>query len=116
MIHAYIAEDGTLFSGTVNPAHIPPEAVWIDVCEPDRDEEASLEKALGLDIPTREDMGEIEASSRLSKVRDALYITAGAGCRPDSPHPPTRPRPLLLAPAGPLTPPDGTPPTCPTLP
>jgi magnesium transporter len=98
MIHAYIAEDGTLFSGTVNPAHIPPEAVWIDVCEPDRDEEASLEKALGLDIPTREDMGEIEASSRLSKVRDALYITAVAVCRSDSRDPTTVPITFILAP------------------
>src|SRR3954469_8435406 len=98
MIHAYIAEDGTLFSGTVNPAHIPPEAVWIDVCEPDRDEEASLEKALGLDIPTREDMGEIEASSRLSKVRDALYITAVAVCRSNSHDPTTVPITFILAP------------------
>jgi magnesium transporter len=98
MIHAYIAEDGTLFSGIVNPAHIPPEAVWIDVCEPDRDEELSLEKALGLNIPTREDMGEIESTSRLSKVRDALYMIAVAVCRSNSRDPTTVPITFILTP------------------
>src|SRR5690349_11427124 len=98
MIHAYIAKDGTLFSGIVNPAHIPPEAIWIDVCEPDRDEERSLEEALGLDIPTREDMGEIEASSRLFKTQDALYMTAVAVCRSDSHDPTTVPITFILTP------------------
>jgi len=98
MIHAYIVKDGTLFSGTVNPVHIPAEAVWIDVCEPSRDEELNLERALGLDIPTREDMGEIEASSRLFKTKDSLYMTAVAVCRSDSHDPTTVPITFILTP------------------
>jgi magnesium transporter len=98
MIHAYLAKDGTLFSGIVNPVHIPPEAVWIDVCQPGRDEEAGLETMLGVDVPTREEMGEIEASSRLSRNRDALYMTAVAVCRSDSHDPTTVPITFILTP------------------
>src|SRR2546429_292172 len=42
-------------------------AVWIDLCEPTPEEEQLLEAALGLDMPTREEMQAIELSSRLYK-------------------------------------------------
>ena len=50
-------------------------AVWIDLCEPTPDEERILEEALGLDIPTREEMQAIELSSRLYRAGDVLYLT-----------------------------------------
>jgi magnesium transporter len=51
-------------------------AVWIDLCEPTPEEEQALEAALGLDIPTREEMQAIELSSRLYKEGNVLYLTA----------------------------------------
>ncbi len=51
-------------------------AVWIDVLNPTAEEDRHLKQALGFDIPTREEMQEIESSSRLYKEDDTLYLTA----------------------------------------
>ncbi|WP_309663344.1 magnesium transporter CorA family protein [Tabrizicola sp.] len=50
--------------------------VWIDLANPDAAEEDRLEAALAVDIPTHEDMQEIEPSSRLYSERGAVYLTA----------------------------------------
>lgn len=52
---------------------LPASAVWIDLFEPTRDEEKLAEKLLGRNIPTREEMLEIEPSSRLYE-RDGLTV------------------------------------------
>ena len=52
------------------------DAVWIDLLEPTAAEEQTLEAALGLDIPTREEMQAIELSSRLYEENGALFMTA----------------------------------------
>jgi len=57
-------------------APLPEEAVWLDLFEPTVDEERLVEARLGLDIPTREEMREIESSSRLYEEEGALYLTA----------------------------------------
>lgn len=51
-------------------------AVWLDLLNPSREEELALEARLGLLLPTREDMAEIEASSRLYLEGDAAFMTA----------------------------------------
>ncbi|MBI1404536.1 MAG: magnesium transporter [Caulobacter sp.] len=51
------------------------EVVWIDMINPGREEERLIEAQLGLDLPTREDMAEIEASSRLYREGPATYLT-----------------------------------------
>ncbi len=51
-------------------------AVWIDMLEPTPEEEALLEARLGLDVPTREEMEEIEISSRLYLEDGAAFMTA----------------------------------------
>lgn len=55
---------------------LPPDAVWIDMVKPGREEDAAVEKALGLSIPTREEMAELEASSRVYRENGATYATA----------------------------------------
>lgn len=55
---------------------MPTAAVWIDLVEPNRDEELAVEKALGVQLPTREEMAEIEVSSRLYQEDGATYMTA----------------------------------------
>jgi len=52
------------------------EAVWIDLLAPTREEERAVQEALSLEIPTREEMQEIESSSRLYKEELALFLTA----------------------------------------
>ncbi len=61
--------------------------VWIDLESPDPAEERAVEAALGLDIPTREDMQEIEVSSRLYAEEGALFLTAQVVATPDGQDP-----------------------------
>ena len=51
-------------------------AVWIDLLNPTPAEEKAVQDALRLEIPTREEMQEIESSSRLYREDDALFLTA----------------------------------------
>jgi magnesium transporter len=65
-------------------APLPEDAVWLDLLEPTADEERLVEQRLGLDIPTREDMREIESSARLYEEAGALYLTATVVTRLDT--------------------------------
>jgi magnesium transporter len=51
------------------------DALWIDLEAPTPDEEDVVEAALGIDIPTREDMQEIEISSRIYRENGVLFLT-----------------------------------------
>jgi magnesium transporter len=55
---------------------IGPETVWIDLIEPAVDEEQLVERTLSVDIPTREEMREIESSNRFYEEKGTLYMTA----------------------------------------
>lgn len=52
------------------------DVVWIDLLRPTRDEELAVEAALGVDLPTREEMAALEPSSRLYQDRGATFMTA----------------------------------------
>jgi magnesium transporter len=52
------------------------KSLWIDLINPTWEDEVLVEKTLGLNIPTREEMQEIEISSRLYKESDVLFMTA----------------------------------------
>ena len=51
------------------------EAIWIDLLMPSREEEEFVENHLDVEIPTKEEMHEIEASSRLFVEDKALYMS-----------------------------------------
>lgn len=74
MIRAFGSEAGCLraLDGLPSP---PDGVVWIDVFEPSDAEEAELEDLLGIDIPTRHKMAEIEVSSRLYEENGASFMT-----------------------------------------
>ncbi|TRW14607.1 magnesium transporter CorA family protein [Glacieibacterium frigidum] len=55
---------------------LPENAVWIDMLEPTHEEEQFVERALGIMVPTRDEMVEIEPSSRLYRENGAIYATA----------------------------------------
>ena len=52
------------------------DALWLDLINPTSEDEALIEQLLNLNIPTREEMQEIEISSRLYKEDDILFMTA----------------------------------------
>jgi magnesium transporter len=55
---------------------ISDDMVWLDLYHPDREEEHYVEGVLGIGLPTREDMNEIEFSSRLYLEDGAAFMTA----------------------------------------
>lgn len=57
-------------------ASIPESTIWVDLLNPTRAEEALAENLLGQNIPTREELAEIEPSSRLYERHGALFMTA----------------------------------------
>ena len=64
---------------SLDPAgKIPDGATWIDLELPTPEEEALVERCLGLDVPTQAEMAEIEPSSRLFERKGALYMTVSA--------------------------------------
>ncbi|MGX9962046.1 magnesium/cobalt transporter CorA [Roseomonas sp. F4] len=77
MMTSYAVLDGRLAlrDGVLSPERIA-EAVWIDLLNPTPEEERAVQEALRLEIPTREEMQEIESSSRLYREEEALFLTA----------------------------------------
>ena len=54
---------------------LPEGVIWIDLLEPTREEEILAEKFVGFQIPTREELSEIEPSSRLYQRNGAAVMT-----------------------------------------
>jgi magnesium transporter len=67
----------------------PDNLVYLDLLNPTRPEELEAEKWLGYTLPTREEMQEIEESSRLYTENGALYMTAWVPVGLDTPEPET---------------------------
>ena len=66
---------------------VPEDAVWIDLLRPTREEELFVEQALGVSLPTREEMQEIEPSNRLYQEDGGLFMTMNVLINADSPSP-----------------------------
>ena len=90
MLSAYGIADGCLVEHPANVADLVlKKAVWLDMVAPTAAEEARVESLLRLDIPTRGELAEIEASSRLyqddgATVMTATLIRRGEDDRPES--------------------------------
>jgi magnesium transporter len=70
-----------------SPLSIPESAVWIDLLEPTPEEEKLVETALRIDVPTREEMKEIETSNRLYEDGGAIYMTTTVAAQLDTDRP-----------------------------
>jgi magnesium transporter len=68
-------------------------AAWIDLVDPTAAERAAFEQTFGLHVPTKEQLAEIETTSRLRMENDALYLTAPLIFAGDN-------EPWILAPTG----------------
>ena len=91
MLRVYVPGTAAAVGIEVDEAgELPAGTVWIDMVEPTAAEEAFVERSLGLSVPTREEMVEIEPSSRLYQADGVVYVTAnlvagvGNGERPIS--------------------------------
>lgn len=76
----------------------PDNLVFLDLLNPSRPEELEAEKWLEYQLPTREEMQEIEESSRLYTEKGVLYMTAWIPVGLDTPDPDTTPISFVLAP------------------
>ncbi|MBS0529430.1 MAG: magnesium transporter CorA family protein [Proteobacteria bacterium] len=78
-------------------AALPDNAVWIDLEKPTPGEDHAVERLAGVAVPTREDMQEIEISSRLYVENGARYMTATLMCQSESQSPKITPVTFILA-------------------
>src|SRR3954454_24259437 len=62
------------------------KAVWIDLLDPTADEEHMVQEAIGLAVPSREEISEIENSSRLNIRDDVLYLSMPMVSMADGPR------------------------------
>ena len=71
--------------------------VWIDLLNPTAEEDAFVENALGISVPTRAEMREIEASNRLYQENGAHFMTAFIVYNVEAPVPLTTALTFILA-------------------
>ena len=87
---------GVTIDASEASAILPANSVWIDLIEPSRDEEKLVERTLNLQVPTREEMAEIEPSSRLYQERGAVFLTANVMSGIDAGDPVSTPISFVL--------------------
>src|ERR1700730_6525034 len=98
MLFAHIPRGTSLARETVEESGpIPEGAAWFDLVKPTQPEDKLLERALGIAVPTREEMQEIEVSSRLYSENGARYMTATLMCQSDTATPKTTPVTFILS-------------------
>jgi len=97
MLTIHGVSDTALITAAISNA-MPPEgpAVWFDLYQPTADEDADVERMLGVAVPTRAEMEEIEVSSRLYAEDGALYMTALVQVYSDTAQPHLTPITFIL--------------------
>ncbi len=73
-------------------------AVWLDLLAPTESERAAAERITGLRVPARDEIAEIESSSRLSAEGDALYLNTPQSFRTPANELASAPLGFVLAP------------------
>jgi len=97
MLSVYIPQGTSLEHRVMGTGEgIPEAAVWIDLVNPTYEEDKLVESLVGVLIPTRDEMQEIELSSRLYFENGARYMTATLMCQSDTPAPKTTPVTFIL--------------------
>jgi magnesium transporter len=98
MLSVYVPRDASLERIPVESGQSPPpEAVWVDLVTPTVQEDKLVEGLLGIAVPTREEMQEIEVSSRLYIENGGRYMTATLMCQADTATPKTTPVTFILS-------------------
>ena len=98
MFSVFIPSDSSLKkAASVDLKALPENAVWIDMVKPSAEEDHAVEGLAGIAVPTREDMQEIEISSRLYIENGARYMTASLMCAADTQSPRITPVTFILS-------------------
>lgn len=98
MLSTYIATArGLARTEATGVQRIPDNVVWIDLLEPSAEEERDVERELGIEIPSREEMREIETSNRLYEENGALYMTTTIAAKLDTVRPESTAVTFILA-------------------
>jgi magnesium transporter len=98
MLNAYVPRGSSLERHVVPPdGEVPENAIWFDLVNPAPGEDKLIERRLGIAVPTREEMQEIEVSSRLYVEHHARFMTATLMCNSDTSAPKTTPVTFILA-------------------
>ncbi len=85
MLSAYRCNAGLLAATEFpGPAEELSTLVWIDLLNPNAEEDRAVEEALGISIPSQDEMQEIELSSRLYAENGAEFLTMTALANLDS--------------------------------
>jgi magnesium transporter len=77
MLKVYQLQNGALKGAAITEGGaIAPDALWIDLLTPTAEERRMVNAMLGMELPTRADMEEIEVSSRLYQEDGGIFMTA----------------------------------------
>jgi magnesium transporter len=88
MLKVYQQQNGGLKGMVLSDADpVPPGAVWLDLMSPTNEERRKVGDLLGVEMPTRADMEEIEISSRLYQEDGGIFLTALVIANSDSDNP-----------------------------
>jgi magnesium transporter len=93
MLQAYAHVEGRLRAVDTLEAGV----VWLDLHQPDREEERAVETVVAVNVPTRAEMAEIEASSRLYQDDDAAFMTVTVPANAEGDDPVMAPVTFVLA-------------------
>jgi magnesium transporter len=104
MLRFHSCEGDRLIARTLPTAECLPEGsaglgpgpAWLDLFNPTPDEDACVERVLGISLPSREEMQEIEMSARLYNEGGAEFMTITAITMLDSDEPVTTPITFVL--------------------
>ena len=98
MLSVYVPRGTSLERVPVAAAgDVPESAVWFDLFNPTQQEDKTVESKVGIAVPTREEMQEIEVTSRLYVENGARYMTATLMCQSDTANPKTTAVTFILA-------------------
>jgi len=98
MLWVYVPRDTSLERvPIVSKEEVPDSSVWFDLVNPNNQEDKIVEHKVGIAVPTREEMQEIEVTSRLYVENGARYMTATLMCQADTPTPKTTPITFILS-------------------
>ncbi|MBX9619218.1 MAG: magnesium transporter CorA family protein [Hyphomicrobiales bacterium] len=98
MLRAYLHEQHNIvIAGDHQLDALPGNVVWMDLVEPTELDERQVEHCLGINVPTREEMQEIEVSSRLYTEDGAVFMTAAIISHADTGNPIISPITFVLA-------------------
>jgi magnesium transporter len=96
MIRGFAIEEGRL-RPVPDPLSAPEAVVWFDLLAPTEAEESGVEALIRVDVPTLDEMVEIEDSSRLYLEEGAVFMTATLPAKAGSGHPVPSPVTFILA-------------------